>query len=626
MFSFEIVLILYFLMWYLTFFLAICYVISGLDDLFFDVYYWSYYFIRLWRTRNFEPLTYQKLIEKEEQLIAVLTPCWQEAGVIGTMLQHNCNSIDYKKFYFFVGVYPNDPATVAEVQEVAIKHPNVVCVVGKQPGPTNKATNLNGVYQFVKEFEKERNIEFSMFVFHDAEDIIHPRSFLLYNYLIPRKEMIQIPVFPLEVPYHKFTHWLYADEFSENHTKNIIVREAIHGHVPSAGVGTAFSRHALKILEDPKTHTPFSTESLTEDYRTSLAIRMHNLKQIFVTQRIPRLVWVRRGIFRRRYVEKKVKEIVATRALFPMEYKKSVRQKSRWIIGIVFQEWLHGEWPKQWVIRYTLMHDRKPFLTHFVNGIGYFVFLFWILYALFTANHPMYPTLQEQLNMNPWVWWVIIFITILMVQRMVQRVIALARVYHWIPAILSIPRVFYENILNFHAICRAYKQFFQSFKVQETKAQPKWDKTDHHFPGSHILTPYRKRLGDILVEHGVISQEKLNQLIVEQQETGERLGSFLCRKKCITPHELIEILAMQYHLEKFPKSQLGEAQHSCEKTMPEFVFTWLTKNDITPVLFDSENKKMRLALYDPTNEYLIEKTINMVLPYKVEFLIIDTTA
>ena len=253
----EFVVFVYFIMWYVLVSLACLFVISGMDDLFFDGYYWVRYLVRLWKTRHYQPLSYEQLAQKEEQRIAVLIPCWHEARVIGTMLKHNCYSIDYTNYSFFVGVYPNDPETVNEVQEVTQSIKNVHCVVGPTPGPTNKAANLNAVYEYIRVFEKSLETPFNLFVFHDSEDIIHPLSFKLYNYLIPRKQMIQIPVFPLEINYWNFTHWLYADEFSENHTKDIIVREFINGHVPSAGVGTAFSREALSTLEDPKTKMPY---------------------------------------------------------------------------------------------------------------------------------------------------------------------------------------------------------------------------------------------------------------------------------------------------------------------------------------------------------------------------------
>src|SRR5688572_27595433 len=162
---YEVILIIYFLMWYWLIALAIFFVISGLDDLFIDLYYWTHYLIRLWKTRKYSPLTYQQLISNPEQLIAVLVSCWNEANVIGVMLQHNCNNIDYQQYYFFVGVYPIDPETVAEVQDIEHKFPCVKCVLSDKPGPTNKAANLNNVYRHVKNFEKKLHRTFDIFVF-----------------------------------------------------------------------------------------------------------------------------------------------------------------------------------------------------------------------------------------------------------------------------------------------------------------------------------------------------------------------------------------------------------------------------------------------------------------------------
>jgi adsorption protein B len=624
--TYELIITIYFMMWYLLVALAILFMLSGLDDLFFDFYYWTRYLIRLWRTRNFPKLTYEQLANQKEQPIAVLVPCWHEAGVIGTMLKHNCYSIDYKNYYFFVGVYPNDPSTVAEVEDVAKTIKNVRCVIGKTPGPTNKAANLNGIYEYVREFEKTLEQHFEIFVFHDSEDVIHPLSFKLYNYLIPRKEMIQIPVFPLPVPYQNFTHWLYADEFSENHTKDIIVRESIHGHVPSAGVGTAFSRHALHVLEDPKTKVPFSTNSLTEDYRTSLSIRVHNLKQIFVTHQIIRMQWRPRSFFRKGYIQKPLKEYVATRALFPLEYTKAVRQKARWIIGIVFQEWHHINWPKEWSIRFTLAHDRKAFFSHFINGSGYFVFLFWFIYSICTYTSPEYPSLQEQLNSHVWVWWLMIAVTVTMLERMCQRIIAVKRVYSWIPAFLSIPRAFYGNILNLHALLRAFKVYYATPTTQAQSKQPAWDKTDHHFPGSHILTPYKQRLGDLLLAQKKITQEQLDKALIEQQKTGGRLGTILSELNLINPKELITILSEQYDLPLFPLSTLVVAQEQCAKDIPPKMFKWLLHQQVTPVAINTSKQKLTIAINDPTNELLIERIISYIHPMKTQFVLIDPSS
>ena len=74
--SSEVILILYFLMWYLLVTLAALFILSGLDDLFIDVYYWVRRVVRLWTTRHYEPLKYERLVTKKEQYIAVMIPCW----------------------------------------------------------------------------------------------------------------------------------------------------------------------------------------------------------------------------------------------------------------------------------------------------------------------------------------------------------------------------------------------------------------------------------------------------------------------------------------------------------------------------------------------------------------------
>lgn len=618
----EGILILYFLMWYALVGLSILFIVSGIDDLFIDIYYWVRYLWRLWKTRHYEPLTYEKLTAIEEQPIAVLVPCWHEANVIATMLRHNCCSIDYNNYYFFVGVYPNDPDTMAEVQSVSRINNHVQCIVGKNPGPTNKASNLNEIYSYIKAFEKTHHKTFTIFVFHDSEDVIHPLSFKLYNYLIPRKDMIQIPIFPLVVNHSNFTHWLYADEFAENHTKNIIVRESIGAHVPSAGVGTAFARHALELLENATTGTPFATDSLTEDYRTSLELRVRHLKQIFVTQYVMHTQWQKTGFFKRKYVQKVVKERIATRALFPLTYLKAVRQKARWIIGIVFQEWYHSHWPEEWRVRYTLAHDRKSFITHFINGFGYLIFSFWLIYSLLVHAKPEYPTLQEQFDMHPWVWWLIVSATLIMAERLLQRTIATYRIYGLIPACLVIPRACYGNLLNLHALVRAYRLYFRAPKNNARSNQPAWDKTEHYFPGRHLLVPYRKRLGDLLLEHSLATPNELREAILEQQKTGERLGQVLCRLKLITQKQLLELLSIQYNLPLFPSNKLQPALETCMPLLPKKIMHWLIKHEINPIKVDTINRTLTIAIDDPTNEALLSQIMTHTTPFKTQFVLI----
>lgn len=615
----QYVLILFFFMWYMLVAVSILFIISGIDDIFFDIFYWFRYFFRIRKVRHFEPLTYERLSSVPEKAIAIMTPCWHEANIIEVMLRHNCNAIDYKNYDIFVGVYPNDPDTVKSVQSVANNNPHVHCVIGPTPGPTNKAGNLNAIYKYIQNYSKENNIKYEIFVLHDSEDVIHPLSLKLYNILMPRIDMIQIPVFPLEVSNWEFTHWVYNDEFAESHTKDIIVRESIRGLVPSAGVGTAFSSTAIESLTTADINEPFSTSTLTEDYSTALKLRVAGLKQIFVTQTVWRTQWRKEFFLFGKYIPYRVKEYVATRELFPTEYSKAVKQKARWITGIAIQEWIHSGWQGDFSTIYTLLHDRKASFTHVINMLGYFIFAFWLIYSIWAFFRPDYPTLQDQLNEQPWAWALIIFCTIAMADRLLQRIIATYRIYGLIPSILSIPRVFYGNIINMHALLRAYTQFFLHVK---TKAPTRWEKTEHQFPGSHILVPYKKKLGDLLLENKIITPEQLTLLLSEQNKGGERLGALLKKYDLISSDQLTRLLGQQYHLpivtpEKFKILPREEITNLSPKN-----YNWLLVNHCYPLRYDATNNILLIAIRDPTNEGLLRDIYRRLSMFQIKFALL----
>lgn len=54
-----------------------------------------------------------------EARLAVLIPAWDEGVVIGAMLRHTLARWADDELAVLVGVYPNDPATIAAVREIA---------------------------------------------------------------------------------------------------------------------------------------------------------------------------------------------------------------------------------------------------------------------------------------------------------------------------------------------------------------------------------------------------------------------------------------------------------------------------------------------------------------------------
>lgn len=112
----------------------------GLDDLFIDLCYWGRKLIRRFRIYDkFEKADEKRLYEVPEKPLAIMVPAWNEVGVVGEMAHLAASTIDYENYQIFVGTYPNDPQTQADVDAVCLHYPNAHKVVCARPGPTSKA-------------------------------------------------------------------------------------------------------------------------------------------------------------------------------------------------------------------------------------------------------------------------------------------------------------------------------------------------------------------------------------------------------------------------------------------------------------------------------------------------------
>ncbi len=67
----------------------------------------------------------------------------------------------------------------------------------------------------------------------------------------------------------------------------------------------------------------------------------------------------------------------------------------------------------------------------------------------------------------------------------------------------------------------------------------------------------KKRLGEMLLEDGLITEERLKQVLVDQKKAGLKLGQFLTRLGIVAEHQIIDMLSRQlgiakYHPDKYP--------------------------------------------------------------------------
>jgi bacteriophage N4 adsorption protein B len=442
-----------------TFIVATFLFISGFDDVFVDLYYWLHHFLMKKKFNKFRYETPEKIYQLEEKNVAIFVPAWHEQDVIDKMLLNACRTIQYKNYDIFVGVYPNDPATISRVELVSKQFPNVHAVVSERPGPSTKADNLNSIHAGMIKWENKTGVRYDIIVMHDSEDVIHPLSLKIHNALIPEYDMVQMPVFPLDTSHLNLVHWTYADEFAEYHTKDLFVRQHFSGFVPSAGVGTAFNRWIIEFVGTSYAKNIFRSGALTEDYDLALRLALGRANLLFTYKPF--------GID------------CATRGYFPHAMKASIRQKSRWITGICLQSWQTIGWKGDAKFRFVLYRDRKAVIANIINFFAYVVILYLIMYEAIRLGFAAYRQLPPIVIKGTVLWDLVVIDSLLMIWRIMHRVITVRRVYGIWAAILSIFRLPISNIINFSATGRALYQFT---KAALKKKELKWEKTAHHFP------------------------------------------------------------------------------------------------------------------------------------------------
>ncbi len=457
-----------------------------------------------------------------------MIPAWQESAVIQAMLTNLFASYNYKNYHVFVGCYPNDPDSISKIEALQSRHKNLHISILQTNGPTCKADCLNQIYDDIRAFENKQNIEFCGYILHDAEDIVHPLELKLYNHLIPRKDMVQIPVIPLERPWYDLTGGHYQDEFAENHIKEMVVRESLTGHVPSAGVGTALSRRAMRLVSENHSIPPFDTGNLTEDYDLALRLKQHGLKLIFARFKTG------------------PNDIIATREFFPNTVKAVVRQKSRWLMGIAFQGWRNQRWQGPLALKYALFRDRKGIITAQLSAAAYFIMIniliVWLIEWLIPDGYRYPPLLRRGEPLEYLLWANLLFL----INRALHRFYFTCQIYGWRSAALSLPRQLWGNILNFLASLRAISLYSGHILFNRPLL---WDKTDHIFPEADQLRPYQRKIGEILIEYDLLSVDILQNALNDQSNSGEKpgqkLGRILVEKGHITDQQLSFTLKQQ---------------------------------------------------------------------------------
>lgn len=212
-------------------------------------------------------------------------------------------------------------------------------------------------------------------------------------------------------------------------------------------------------LKEKKKYPIFNDANLTEDYELGLRFYKLGFKTSFVNLKTER----EHGNTR-----------IATGEYFPNTFWGSVKQRSRWLAGIVFQNWkIHG-WGGSMKTKYFLLRDRKSILSFVGTALSYLCLIYFVVYAVTLALGYSSPMLKPIVGTTSPLWYLMLAATFFMVVRIFHR---FAFTYNWYGfryAFFSIFRMLIDNVVNLFAMMRAIKVF------RQTKDKVVWDSTEHY--------------------------------------------------------------------------------------------------------------------------------------------------
>lgn len=121
----------------------------------------------------------------------------------------------------------------------------------------------------------------------------------------------------------------------------------------------------------------------------------------------------------------------------------------------------------------------------------------------------------------------------------------------------------------------------------------------------------RKRLGEILLEAGYVTEEQIQRALETQKTTGEKLGEILVREKYVSEEQILKVIETQFGIQYIDISKVY-IDPDTAKMVPEEI---CRKYILLPI--EVLNGEVTLAMKDPLNYYALEDLkLFVVLPIK----------
>lgn len=125
----------------------------------------------------------------------------------------------------------------------------------------------------------------------------------------------------------------------------------------------------------------------------------------------------------------------------------------------------------------------------------------------------------------------------------------------------------------------------------------------------------RKRLGDLLIEEGIITEPQVEEALVSQKQTGRKLGDTLIELGFLSEHQMLTFLSQQLAL---PLIDLGRAQIDIDavQLLPE-----VHARRLRALVFGHSGETLRVAMSDPADLQAQESLLSQLSAYQIDFAI-----
>ena len=125
------------------------------------------------------------------------------------------------------------------------------------------------------------------------------------------------------------------------------------------------------------------------------------------------------------------------------------------------------------------------------------------------------------------------------------------------------------------------------------------------------------RIGQLLVQSGLLTEDELAEALTAQQIYGGRLGTVLVEHDFVDEDELAEALARQHGMRRVTREHLTEVPADVLATVPSAV---ATRFQVVPFSLDEERKVLWLAVSDPADlnrqdelQFALERPVELAL-------------